>query len=337
MVKIKTLRRLVCKALSATLLTSLSLHAGAATILLTNDDGLTSNILALYKTLKENGHDVIVSIPCQGQSGMGGAILFLRPLAPLTEACLNNAGAPGDPAVGPVTRKDKNFSYDDFYYVNGTPVMATSYGLEVLAAKRWGAAPDLVLSGPNEGRNTGPGINSSGTVNNVQFAAAQGIPAIALSAGTNTASKEKGGANIADNPMSFAVAELSAALVDTLVKNVDTGPLLPERLALNVNFPDEVGPDTSWQLTRIGTYNEYQLGFSEDLSQDPLARAYGVGDQPYPGMAVMLNPVPPTQDQLDDEAHVAKSAVAVSVMQVSFGVEPLEQPWLQSLLGELLD
>ena len=53
--------------------------AQAENILITNDDGLTSNLKALYTALKAQGHDVIVSVPCQGQSGMGAAIKFMRP------------------------------------------------------------------------------------------------------------------------------------------------------------------------------------------------------------------------------------------------------------------
>nr|WP_277601972.1 5'/3'-nucleotidase SurE [Altererythrobacter sp. BO-6] len=71
--------------------------ANAESIVLTNDDGLTSNLVALYHELKSRGHDVIVSVPCTGQSGMGAAIYFLRPLGPLSQPCLNQAGQPGRP------------------------------------------------------------------------------------------------------------------------------------------------------------------------------------------------------------------------------------------------
>ncbi|MCK9506382.1 MAG: 5'/3'-nucleotidase SurE [Porticoccaceae bacterium] len=324
-------------AVSGIFLLMLSLNASAKNILLTNDDGLTSNIVALYSALKESGHDVIVSVPCQGQSGMGAAILFLKPIKPLPEACLGRAALSGDPGVGPVTKKDENFSYTDFYYVNGTPVMATSYGLDVLAPKRWGGAPDLVLSGPNEGRNTGPMINASGTVSNVQFAAARGIPAIALSAGMNTAGKEESDGNIVNNPLSVVVAELSNTLVSHLEGSSDGDALLPESLALNVNFPDDVSHDTAWQLTRIGTYNEYTLAFSEDLSQDSFARSYGLAEQPYPGFTIAYNSTAPTQEQIDNEAYVAQNAISVSVMQVSFGTEKAEHDWLRSRLSELLE
>src|SRR5690606_21159030 len=82
---------------------------------------------------------------------------------------------------------DKRGLAPDYYYVNGTPVMSLLYGLDVAAQKRWGKAPDLVLSGPNIGQNVGAIVVTSGTVSNVQHAAARGIPAIALSADRGTA------------------------------------------------------------------------------------------------------------------------------------------------------
>ena len=93
----------------------------ALNILLTNDDGLTSNVIALHDALVEAGHDVVVSLPCTGQSGMGAAAKFFTPLTPLTQPCLNNAALPDDPGAGPVTKS--GLGSGDYYYVNGTPIM----------------------------------------------------------------------------------------------------------------------------------------------------------------------------------------------------------------------
>jgi len=310
----------------------ISAGASALNIVLSNDDGLTSNVKALYTELKQQGHDVIVSVPCQGQSGMGAAILFLKPLTPLTEGCLNNAAAPGDPGAGPVTKEDKNFDYEDFHYVNGTPIMATAYGLDILAMERWGQEPDLVLSGPNEGRNAGVMINSSGTVSNVQFAAARGLPSLALSAGMNSKGKIERDGNIAQNALSPVVAALAGKFVQALADASDAKPLLPAGLALNINFPDDVKSDTPWKAARIGTYNENLIKFSADLSQDAMAQAYGLKDQPYPGITLERNATAPSAAQENDEAAVARSAIAVSIMQVSFGHSAPEQNWLKKLL-----
>lgn len=47
--------------------------AHALNILVTNDDCPTSNVKALQEALKADGHDVIVSVPCTGQSRRSGA------------------------------------------------------------------------------------------------------------------------------------------------------------------------------------------------------------------------------------------------------------------------
>lgn len=115
--------------------------------------------------LKGAGHDVIVSVPCSGQ-------------IEAEAGCHNGAAPTGEPAVGPFTKAA--YTNGDFQYVHSTPVMATMYGLDVLAPARWDAAPALVLSGPNEGQNTGPIVNSSGTMGNVQFSVARGSPALVV-------------------------------------------------------------------------------------------------------------------------------------------------------------
>ena len=113
---------------------------------------------------------------------------------------------------------------------HGTPVMATVYGLDVVAPKRWGKAPDLVLSGPNEGQNVGKVVVHSGTIGNVQFSAGRGIPSIALSADTNTVDDKT-----LNNPNSAIVAKQTVVLLKLQAK-AGKGQLLPKGITLNVNF-----------------------------------------------------------------------------------------------------
>lgn len=68
------------RALLALVLIVTAMPASALRIVLTNDDGLTSNLVAAYTALKADGHDVIVSVPCNGQSGRGAAIVMLSPV-----------------------------------------------------------------------------------------------------------------------------------------------------------------------------------------------------------------------------------------------------------------
>ncbi|MEC8298793.1 MAG: 5'/3'-nucleotidase SurE [Pseudomonadota bacterium] len=327
--------KLVLRLVLASSLATASISASALNILLSNDDGLTSNIKALFIALKTAGHDVIVSAPCQGQSGMGAAVKFLKPIKPLTAACLNNGGSPGDPGVGPVTKKQKDFDYQDFFYVNGTPIMATAYGLDILAPARWGAAPDLVVSGPNQGQNVGSIVISSGTVGNVQYAASRGVPAIALSAGLSTEGEKDKSGNHIDNPLSLIVADHAVTLLNELMKKADKGPILPAGLALNVNFPEIITPSSKWSFSRIGSYNFYKPVFTENLSKDPLARGSGLKTAVFPGISLNFNSEKPGPDQLEDEAVVYKNKIAVSAMQVAFEPGPEEQQWLRLQLTDL--
>lgn len=313
--------------------------AHALNIVLSNDDGLTSNIKALYADLKAAGHDVIVSVPCTGQSGMGAAVKFLTPITPLTAACLNNAGKAGEPGAGPITKTGDGFDYKDFYYVNGTPLMATAYGLDVVGAKRWGGkAPDLVLSGPNEGQNVGLIVTSSGTVSNAEFAAGRGIPAIALSADAKTVgAKDATTGDYADNPASVVVAKQTLRLIKELQDKAGSNPLLPDNLALNVNFPnvDVLTDSTPFAFAKIGSYNLYDIKFAEDLSKDATAISYGLGNYPYPGITMGAPAASPTAGQAEDESVVYKKSIAVTAMQVAYEHRPAGQQWLRLRLSNL--
>lgn len=311
----------------------LSAASHARDIVITNDDGLTSNVLALYKALKAQGHDVIVSVPCQNQSGMGAALKIGRPLGPLKEDCLNDAAKAGAPGAGAMTRA--GLPAGDFFYVDGTPVMAMSYGVDVAARTRWGAAPDLVLSGPNEGQNLGAIILSSGTVSAAQAAVMRGIPAIALSAGGATMGDSK-----LANPASAKVAALTATFIGKLDALAAEGPLLPQGTALNVNFPDSL-EGAVWKASRIGTYNAYSLQFVEDMAASAtpemmaMARQRGMDVPHLPGLSFAHNTAEPTPEQADDESVVYRSAISVSPMQAGYASPALEGwgEWLIEAAG----
>jgi 5'-nucleotidase len=294
----------------------------ALNIVLANDDGLTSNVKALYDELRAAGHSVIVSVPCTGQSGRSSAIVMYSTTTIVADndktqveaegGCHNGAAPLGAPAVGPFTKS--GYTSGDYHYVHGTPVMALMYGLDVLAPARWGKAPDLVLSGPNEGQNVGKLVINSGTIGNVQFAAGRGLPAIALSAGTDTVDNT----GLA-NPRSRIVAQLTAKLIAALQAKAGSGALLPAGIALNVNFPDAPTASTGWAFARQGSYDTYRLKFNT-------AAPWGLSGT-APGAA--------TADQAEDEALVYRSKVAVTAMQVGYEQRPAGQQWLRLRLRDL--
>jgi 5'-nucleotidase len=226
--------------------------------------------------------------------------------------CHNGVAATGAPAVGPFTKS--GYTNGDFNYVHGTPVMATMYGLDVLAQARWGKAPDLLLSGPNEGQNVGRVVINSGTIGNAQFAAGRGIPSIALSAGTDTV--DNAGLAAAG---SKTVAQLTIKLIAALQAKAGSSALLPTGTALNVNFPNAVAANASWAFSRIGTYDTYSLKFSS-------AAPWGLSGSLPPAV---------TADQAEDEAVVYKTKISVTAMQVGFDQRPAGQQWLRLRLRDL--
>ncbi len=298
--------------------------AAARNIVIGNDDGLTANVKALYDALKAEGHDVIVAVPCQQGSGLGGAVRIMQPIAVLTHDCAAGAAKAGDPGAGPMTRPGLG---DDFFYVDGTPVMALLYGLDILAPARWGKGPDLVLSGPNIGRNAGPIVVSSGTVSNVQYAMMRGIPAIALSAGMNSASKDD-----LINPLSGEIAKRSIELVELLDARAKGGPLLPAGAGLNVNFPDRLD-GTHWKFARVGTFSDYDARFVADLPAS-MAKA-ATGQPPMPGLYFTISDREPTGAELGDEAAIARKDISISVLQIAYDAPAPQRKQAERLVSAL--
>lgn len=123
------------------------------TILVTNDDGVTSEgIHALAEAMKPLG-DVIVVGPLQEASAIGHALTLRRPLRIET--------------IG-----------HNIYGVDGTPTDCVNLACAIIMK---GQMPDLVVSGINKGWNLGDDITYSGTVSGALEGALLGPPGIAVS------------------------------------------------------------------------------------------------------------------------------------------------------------
>ncbi|AFT71202.1 Acid phosphatase stationary-phase survival protein [Alloalcanivorax dieselolei B5] len=233
----------------------LSGPASALNILLTNDDSWhTANIQTLADALRANGHDVIMSAPCTGQSGKGGSISFLKAVGVDTSKAAQQEYCVGD--------TDETVPFEDF--VEGTPVMAALYGIDVLAPAIWGGEPDLVISGPNEGNNLGYLNNTSGTLGATMVSIARGIPAIAVSAADG------------DEDKAGAVAGIVVEIVAQLESSRRQGEaLLPPFTGLNVNTPANVTDHNGYRFTRVA-WNSGGINpqFVEDMSQDETSMTY---------------------------------------------------------------
>jgi len=307
--------------------TAMPLSASAMNILLSNDDGLSANAKALKSALEAAGHNVVMSVPCQNQSGKGAAINFLTPIVPLAKACVGGAASAGAPGLGPIS------GLNDAYYVDGTPIMALMYGLDVVAPQRWSGAPDLIISGPNEGQNLGSIVISSGTVSNAQFALTRGIPAIAVSADINTTKNDA---------LAAEVAVLTVQLVEKLDSRRPGKPPLPKGYALNVNYPKfELGQSSTlpWTVTRFGNFDSMDVHFVADLSTDPIAASYGLGNVHLPGVAVSVHTADeanPTTDRKSEALKSLQGYITLTPMENGYQVSSMEAIQLTAYLKKAL-
>jgi len=191
-------------------------------ILITNDDGITSPHLQALANALEAEADVLVVAPERQRSAASHAITLHKPLR-LIE-------------VGP-----RRWS------LSGTPVDCVYLGVLRLA----GRAPDLVLSGINDGYNLGSDVFYSGTVAGAVEGGLRGSVGVALSMAPAAPDPASG--------IQACVAIVRAALAASL----------PARTVLNVNTPGSGDPRIAW--TRLGRRH-----YEDDVHErnDPRGRPY---------------------------------------------------------------
>ncbi len=124
-------------------------------ILVTNDDGVTSNGLLILADALSKKHEVVVVAPESERSATGHAITIHMPIW-IKEIEL-----------------DRGFKV---YATTGTPADCVKIGVDVLFKD-----PDLVISGVNRGPNLGTDIIYSGTVSGALEGSMYGIPSLAVS------------------------------------------------------------------------------------------------------------------------------------------------------------
>ncbi|MBI2886916.1 MAG: 5'/3'-nucleotidase SurE [Chloroflexi bacterium] len=127
-------------------------------ILVTNDDGINAQGLwILAEALRELGQVTVVA-PDREQSGVGASLSLAKPLR--------------------LHKLPYTMEGIEAYTVEGTPGDAVIMGLgHVLKDQQ----VDLVVSGVNQGHNTGADVFLSGTVGAAWHARMRGLPAIAVS------------------------------------------------------------------------------------------------------------------------------------------------------------
>ncbi len=121
-------------------------------ILVTNDDGVTSEGLTALAAALDHLGEVIVVAPAKEASAVGHALTLHYPLR------LERLG-------------------DRVYAVDGTPTDCVNIGVAIVLK----CLPDLVVSGINKGWNLGDDVTYSGTVSGALEGALLGVPSIAVS------------------------------------------------------------------------------------------------------------------------------------------------------------
>lgn len=128
------------------------------TILVTNDDGITSKGIACLVAVMKHFGRVVVVAPSSPQSAKGHGISINDPLR---------------------MKKVSVFGSDvEAYESSGTPADCIKMAKAILFKDK---EPDLVVSGVNHGSNAAVNIVYSGTVSGAMEAGLEGIPAVAFS------------------------------------------------------------------------------------------------------------------------------------------------------------
>jgi len=217
-------------------------------LLVTNDDGIDSEgIQVLARALVTAGHEVLVVAPATDQSGMGAALGNLRPDTELPVREVEVDGLPAGTA----------------FALAGTPA------LTVVAAMLggFGEPPELVVSGPNAGLNTGRAVLHSGTVGACFTGQNFGISGLAVSLE----------APAGDEPWHWDTA---AALA---VETVALVAAAPARSVVNLNVPARPRADvlgTRW--ARLAPFGAVRAAVSSRTGDHLQVEFSATGYQPEP-------------------------------------------------------
>jgi 5'-nucleotidase len=170
-------------------------------ILVTNDDGIDApGLRELATAIRDAGHDVLVAAPARQLSGASASILIDGDASSVEVAAWPfPVGIPAS-AVG------------------AAPAMCVLLAIH----GRFGARPDMVVSGPNHGANVGRVVLHSGTVGAALTAGANGIRGLAVSL------------DVGLTPTEYhwdAAARAAVRVLDTVVAQ-------PEGAVVNLNVPN---------------------------------------------------------------------------------------------------
>jgi len=170
-------------------------------ILVTNDDGISSQGIKILAGTLESAGQVYVVAPESEQSAVAHSLTLHRPLK-----------------FDKVGKKA--------YSINGTPTDCVIIGINKLLPQK----PDVIISGINNGGNLGDDVTYSGTVAAAMEGTLLGIPSIAISLA------KKDFNNGDRRPRSASLKEAASFAVKLVSMVIERG--LSKDTLLNVNVPD---------------------------------------------------------------------------------------------------
>ena len=261
-------------------------------ILLTNDDGFDApGIEAIYTALTEAGHIVTLVGPKEQQSGTGTVLDVDKIFQPLE-----------------ITNVE-----DNKWFVDAGVRTTTWAGLDFVLD---GNAPDLVISGINEGENIGPGgAVSSGTVSAAVTALLREVPAIAVSAGIDLTDPERLATDAAYDIGSAFVVDLIAKLQAT--QGTDT-KILPDGEGLSINIPVRF-PE--------GVDGVQGVAFTDASDISPFVIDFGA--LPDGGAGLRFAPF-----ELPADAEVSPTSEGAQFLSGFITVTPIDGDWTAPELGQ---
>jgi 5'-nucleotidase len=280
-------------------------------ILLTSDDGVAGlGLRILRDSLCASGYRVTVVAPSADRSGTSAA-LTLNQAFRVTRTQFLCGGVPSAT-----------------WAVGGTPADAVLFGLSVFGPER----PDLVISGMNFGQNVGRAVNHSGTVGAAVTAAEEGVPSIAVSIGINAQDAGTGFSQ------TTAAAPHAAAYVKALIAQLrDTARpgegLLPDRVALNVNFPVVLGEGGLFAPALVREPRVTTVGYGEVVRPQyiKIGSAPDVYFASGPICGLSTTCAPESERDADTTA-LEQGAISVSPLSVAGSVRPQLQGLIHARL-----
>jgi len=260
-------------------------------ILISNDDGIASpGLAALIEAVHPLG-DVLVAAPLSPYSSAGRSLIW---------------------GSRTIERRTWPLAAVTAYAIDAAPALCVRVGLSLLAPRR----PALMLSGINLGENVGSDVTVSGTVGAALEAAANGVPAVAVSL--------EAPVEYHDNPRPGLDLRAAAAFAQRLAQGLLAHGMPAGADLLKVDVPNEPGRAFPWRATRISRQMYWQTLVEE--SPDGSKRIIGYERQ---WDSNVLEP------DSDIYALVCERAISISPMTVDLSAR-VDHADLARLLAQRL-